>query len=60
LNRTGYVLYKNANAFDIFNGGMIVMDEEIFSGDKKEKKDQKTIKQVQKTAKKVDIKSAVK
>lgn len=30
LKNAAYVFYKDANAFDIYRGGMIVMDEEIF------------------------------
>jgi len=45
LSQTETVFYKDANAFDIFRGGMIVMDEEIFgSSPKEEKKTVKTVK----------------
>lgn len=56
LAGTGCVFYKNANALDIYEGGLIVMDEEIFLGNKKEEKDQKTLKQFQKTVKKTNKK----
>lgn len=60
LSNAGYVFYKNANAFDVFRGGMIVMDEEIFADTKaakpvkveKEAKVDKTTKTVKKELKK--------
>lgn len=57
LKNAVHVSYKDANAFDIFRGGMIVMDEEIFeSKDNKDSKDSKETK----TAKTVKTKKATK
>lgn len=48
LANANYVFYKNANAFDIFKGGMIVMDGEIFA----DSKAVKAVKSVKKEVKK--------
>lgn len=53
LANSAYVSYKDANALDIYRGGMIVLDESIFadSKDNKDSKVSKTVKTV-KTVKK--------
>lgn len=43
LKNAAYIFYKNANTLDVYRGGMIVMDEEIFTVSK-ENKDNKIIK----------------
>lgn len=50
LKNAVHVFYKNANARDIFKGGMIVVDEEIF-GSSKENKTVKPAKAVKKEGK---------
>lgn len=54
LKNATCVFYKDANALDIYRGGMIVMDEEIFTVNK-ENKDNKVIKtlKTKKTAEKI-------
>lgn len=45
LKNANYIFYKNANALDIYRGGMVVMDEEIFT-ESKTSKTAKTVKAV--------------
>lgn len=51
LANVSCVLYKNTSAFDVYRGGMIVVDEEIF-GEDKDDKVSKTVKTTKKTVKK--------
>jgi large subunit ribosomal protein L4 len=34
LKNSGYVLYRNLNAFDVWKGGLLVLDDQIFEKDK--------------------------
>lgn len=52
LANANYVFYKNANALDIYRGGMIILDEEIFAAKVEKKVEPKTIKTVKKEVKK--------
>lgn len=54
LKNATCIFYKDSNALDIYRGGMIVMDEEIFTVNK-ENKDNKVIKtlKTKKTAEKI-------
>ncbi len=54
LSNTNYVFYQDANALDIYRGGMIVIDKTIFEGQTKTEK-----KIIKKTIKK-EIKKVVK
>jgi len=42
LKNTSYVFYRDANALDIYKGGMIVVDEEIFTNIKGDDKSVRT------------------
>ena len=46
LKNADYVFYKDANAIDVYRGGMIVIDEDIFANRKESKSEQvsKTVK----------------
>ncbi|KKR44950.1 MAG: ribosomal protein L4/L1e, large subunit ribosomal protein L4 [Microgenomates group bacterium GW2011_GWC1_41_20] len=45
LANASYVFYKDANALDIFRGGMIVIDKDIFGEEKKVSKESKIKKE---------------
>ena len=57
LKNANHVFYRNANALDIYRGGMIIVDEEIFEdrvkGKRQEVKEKKEIKTVKETKKEV-------
>lgn len=50
LKLANAIFWKDANAYDIFDGGMIVMDEEIFQNNKVSK-DNKAVKTIKKETK---------
>lgn len=52
LKNAKYTFYKDVNAFDIYRGGMIIVDEEVFTKELKEEKTKKVVKKVVKTVKK--------
>jgi ribosomal protein L4 len=52
LKNSSFVFYKNANALDVFRGGMIIIDDEIFENQaKSEKKETKLSKKEAKASK---------
>lgn len=52
LGNAKFVMYRNINAFDIYRGGMILLDEEIFEKKEVKKEEAKEEKQVKKVVKK--------
>jgi len=48
LSKAEYFFYKDANALDIYRGGMIIIDEDIFGAKKEEVKVKKEVKKVAK------------
>lgn len=53
LENVTTVSYKDVNAYDIYKGGIVVMDEEIFSREVKKEETKEVKKTVKKVAKKV-------
>lgn len=48
IGNAKFILYRNANAFDVWNGGLLVLDDEIFAKEKPVRADAKSAKKLNK------------
>lgn len=50
LDNTSYIFYKDINAYDIYKGGIVVLDEDVFSLEKAVKMVEKKVTETKKVA----------
>ncbi len=56
LDNTSYVFYKDVNAYDIYKGGIVILDENVFISEKSVKMVEKKVTETKKVATKKTVK----